>query len=133
VNIGTRIKELRKEKGISQRSLAKSIGVDFSSISYWENSIAEPKATYIVRLAIFFDVSTNYLMGMEDESGRELNIDKDIKITANKKSEIQTLFDKLKPDSQNVVINTAKSLLDIENGIHDYYIEKTNTEHKTQS
>lgn len=72
-------------------------------------------------------------MGMEDESGRELNIDKDIKITANKKSEIQTLFDKLKPDSQNVVINTAKSLLDIENGIHDYYIEKTNTEHKTQS
>lgn len=63
--IGERIKELRKEKGISQLTLAKAVGVDKRAIIFWEQQINEPKATYIVNLAKYFDVSTDYLLGLE--------------------------------------------------------------------
>lgn len=61
-----RIKELRQEKNISQSVLAQKIGVSQKAIDYWERGINEPKATYIVRLADFFDVSTDYLLGREN-------------------------------------------------------------------
>ena len=64
--IGKRIKELRIEKGLSLLALAKEIGVDKHAIIYWESEINEPKASYIVRLAQFFAVSTDYLLGLED-------------------------------------------------------------------
>lgn len=57
------IKELRIEKGLSQQQLAKQIGVSQKAIDYWERAVNEPKASYIVRLADFFDVSADYLLG----------------------------------------------------------------------
>ena len=64
--IGERIKELRKELGISQLTVAKAVGVDKRAIIFWEQQINEPKASYIVELAKFFNVSTDYLLGIED-------------------------------------------------------------------
>ena len=64
--IGKRIKELRLENKISQLALSKYIGVDKHAIIYWEQEVNEPKASYIVRLAKFFGVSTDYLLGLED-------------------------------------------------------------------
>lgn len=61
-----RIKDLRQEKNLSQSVLAQKIGVSQKAIDYWERGINEPKATYIVRLADFFDVSTDYLLGREN-------------------------------------------------------------------
>lgn len=68
-NLGETIKQLRIEKTLTQPQLAKAIGVSNGIISTWENNLNEPKATYIKRLAIFFDVTTDYLLGLEDESG----------------------------------------------------------------
>lgn len=65
--IGERIKELRKEKGISQATLANAIGVDKRAIIFWEHQINEPKASYIVGLAKYFDVTTDYLLGIEND------------------------------------------------------------------
>lgn len=48
---------------MSQQELAKEIGVSQKAIDYWERGVNEPKASYIVRLAEFFDVSTDYLLG----------------------------------------------------------------------
>lgn len=64
--IGKRIQELRKQKGISLLALAKAIGVDKHAIIFWEQEVNEPKASYIVRLAKFFGVSTDFLLGLED-------------------------------------------------------------------
>lgn len=58
-----RIKELRKEKNISQKALGKAIGVSQKAIDYWERGVNEPKASYIVAMADFFGVSTDYLLG----------------------------------------------------------------------
>ena len=42
------LKELRAEKGISQATLAKAIGVTQKAIDFWEKEINEPKASYII-------------------------------------------------------------------------------------
>lgn len=64
--IGKRIKELRLQAGISQKCLAENIGVDKRAIIFWEQEINEPKASYIVKLALFFDVPADYLLGIID-------------------------------------------------------------------
>ena len=64
-NISTRLKELRKEFEISQASLAKAINVTQKAIDFWEKGINEPKATYIIKLASFFKVTTDYILGVE--------------------------------------------------------------------
>lgn len=64
--IGYRIKELRTERGMSQQALAKQIGVSQKAVDYWERNVNEPKASYIVLLADFFNVSSDYLLGRTD-------------------------------------------------------------------
>lgn len=64
--IGTRIKELRTERGLSQQALARNIGVSQKAVDYWERNVNEPKASYIVLLADFFCVTADYLLGRTD-------------------------------------------------------------------
>ena len=66
MDISNRILELRKEKGISQAVLGQAVGVNARAVSYWEMGINEPKASYIVALAKYFGVSSDYLLGLED-------------------------------------------------------------------
>ena len=63
--LGERIRELRTEKILSQPELAKLVGVSNGMVSIWENNINEPKASYIKKLALVFDVSSDYLLGIE--------------------------------------------------------------------
>lgn len=65
MNIGKVIKSLRVEKNLTQLQLAKEIEVSQKAIDYWERAVNEPKATYIVKLAVFFNVSSDYLLGLE--------------------------------------------------------------------
>jgi len=64
--IDKRIKELREEKQLSQAALAQMIGVSQKAIDYWERGVNEPKASYIIKLADFFGVSADYLLGREN-------------------------------------------------------------------
>ena len=57
MKIGDKIKELRLEKEISQAALAKQIGVGQKAVDFWERSVNEPKASYIILLVDFFGVS----------------------------------------------------------------------------
>ena len=63
-----RIKELRTTEGISQQSLAQAIGTTQRNISYWEKGV-EISAQYAARIANFFDVTVDYLLGLEDDFG----------------------------------------------------------------
>lgn len=58
------LKELRMENNISQQTLAKEIGVTQKAIDFWEKGINEPKASYIIALAKYFKVSTDYILGV---------------------------------------------------------------------
>ena len=65
-NISQRIKQLRLEHNLSQQYLAKAIGVTQKAIDFWEKGINETKATYIINLALYFGITTDYLLGLED-------------------------------------------------------------------
>ena len=62
----TRLRELRTDKKLSMKNLAKQINTTDTAISNWENDINEPKISYLVSLAKFFNVSTDYLLGLEN-------------------------------------------------------------------
>lgn len=64
--LAERLKELRQDNGLSQAALAKIIGVSQKAIDYWERGINEPKASYLICLADYFEVSTDYLLGREN-------------------------------------------------------------------
>ena len=61
-----RLRDLRLEKGLSMKQLAQIINTTDATISYWENNINEPKISYLKAIATFFQVSTDYLLGLED-------------------------------------------------------------------
>lgn len=60
-NLGKKIRELRKERNISQDVLAQYLGVSFQAVSKWENGITLPDVTMIPAIASFFHVSTDEL------------------------------------------------------------------------
>ena len=61
-----RLKELRLEKELTQRELAKQTGLSRSAIAFWEHCERIPSAEAVVTLAKFFGVSADYLLGLED-------------------------------------------------------------------
>lgn len=62
----TRLRELRIEKGLSMKQLAKALNTTDAAISNWENGINEPKVSYLKSIALYFGVTTDYLLGLED-------------------------------------------------------------------
>lgn len=58
------IKEFRKSKGISQASLAKSIGVAQNTVSQWECGAREPDNDMLIALASYFDVTVDQILGV---------------------------------------------------------------------
>lgn len=61
-----RLKDLRMEKGLTLKQLSEHIGVSFNTISRWEREERVPNIENIVALAEFFEVSADYLCGLED-------------------------------------------------------------------
>lgn len=61
-----RLKQLRIEKSLNQTQLAKELSVDQRSISNWENVVREPSFEMLKKIAKYFEVSTDYLLGLED-------------------------------------------------------------------
>ncbi|MDE6667690.1 MAG: helix-turn-helix domain-containing protein [Clostridia bacterium] len=61
-----RLKELRQEKKLGQIELAKRLDVSKGIISLWENGLREPSMSSLILLSKFFDVTIDYLVGLED-------------------------------------------------------------------
>lgn len=59
------MKELRKQKGITQKELAEQLHVSFQTVSKWENGINLPDINYLPELADIFGVSTDVLLGLK--------------------------------------------------------------------
>ena len=67
-----RFKELRKTKNLSQKQLAEILRTTNSSICDWECGRSQPDFEALVRIAVYFGVSADYLLGLEDESGAKI-------------------------------------------------------------
>lgn len=62
-SFGERLKELRKNKGLTQEDLAKTFYLNKSSISRYENNTQIPENELLQKIADFFNVSLDFLLG----------------------------------------------------------------------
>ena len=77
VKLMNRIKELRKQKNMTQKELAKQLQIADSTLSYWEQGRYEPDIDALKQLSSFFQVSIDYILcsdlSEEEESDKDIN------------------------------------------------------------
>ena len=72
-SVGNRITELRKQNNHTQTYIAENIlKMNRSNYGKYEKGKLEPNIHMIVMLARFYDVTTDYLLGLEDDSGQKI-------------------------------------------------------------
>lgn len=69
-----RLKFLREEKGLFQSDIAKFLGVSISAVGFYENEKRDMSPDTIVKLANYFGVSTDYLLGKSDNRNSDVPI-----------------------------------------------------------
>ena len=68
--MGTQLRELREKAGLSQKELAEIFDVDRSTVNKWEAGTSFPNVSLLRRIADYFHVTTDYLLG-RPEPGRD--------------------------------------------------------------
>ena len=63
----TKLRELRNYKGITQAELAKHLDVTQQAVGRWEKAITSPDYETLKKLAAYFNVTTDYLLGLSDQ------------------------------------------------------------------
>lgn len=89
--LNEQIRELRNIRGINQIQLANKLGVTKQSVSNWENDNILPSIEMLVKIANFFEVSTDYLLGLDKK--RTLDVEN---LTEIQISHIQLIVDDLR-------------------------------------
>lgn len=89
-DFGLRLKELREKKKLSQLQAAKRLDITRASVSSYENNIATPSVDVLIKLALLYRVSTDYLLGIDNR--RVIVIDD---LTPRQQSVIETIMDTL--------------------------------------
>jgi len=64
--LGERLAEVRKDHGDTQQALADRLNVTKFTISNWEQEKSEPSHELLVKICKFYDVSSDYLLGITD-------------------------------------------------------------------
>lgn len=77
-----RLRQLMKEKGVTQSKLAEAANVSDPTIHFYYHGTNLPRMEVLIALAKFFDVTTDYLLGLEDFNAKERFI-KGIKVIQN--------------------------------------------------
>ena len=77
--LGERVKNLRKQHGMSQSDLADAIGISYAQIGRYENKGAQPPAETLKKIASVLEVSPDYLLyGNADEKAKNILVDADL-------------------------------------------------------
>ena len=82
-----RIKQLRMEKNIKQDVLAKLLGLEVAGVSKLETGRVPLKDEYIIKLADYFNVSTDYLLGKSDIRKPDAEIKQEFEFAYHKEAE----------------------------------------------
>ncbi|MGN1346069.1 MAG: helix-turn-helix transcriptional regulator, partial [Eubacteriales bacterium] len=67
LKLGTIIKKLRTERGITQEELANKMGVSYQAVSKWETNTTTPDIAILPQIALFFGVSMDVLFSMNQD------------------------------------------------------------------
>lgn len=96
-----RLRDLRRENNLTSRDLAKLLNVSQPTITRWENGLQEPSKKNVKKLASYFNVSSDYLLGLTDEREpykKPMKFEEALKILENTKrnDDIFTITDNIK-------------------------------------
>lgn len=64
--LGKRLKELRSDRGMTQKQLACALGLNAVTYLHYEKDQREPPLSVLAQMAKFFDVSVDYLLGLKE-------------------------------------------------------------------
>ena len=67
LKLSERLYSLRKERKLTQDSVAKELGISMKSYCRYEKNEREPTASLLVEMALLYHVSLDYLVGLKDE------------------------------------------------------------------
>lgn len=126
--IGERIRDTREKNGLTQAALAKKLGISRSAVNAWELGVSVPSAQYLVELSRLFNVSTDFLLGLDgkevvDISGLDDSEKKVIyflidyfnnvgKIVRNINIQMEADFDIIKKEADKISVEAVKRVLD---------------------
>jgi len=106
IKIGHVISKLRYEKGYSQNELAQNIGLTKGAIGMYETDQRQPKYDILIKIADFFNVTTDYLLSHNNSDDSNTIIEDDP--TVNKLLVVLSLLDE---DNKDILLGKAKELL----------------------
>lgn len=95
-DFGLRLKELRKKKKLSQSQVSARLNITKSSISGYENNIITPSIDIIVKLALLYGVTTDYLLGLDNNESIVIS-----DLTNNQKEIVRLLVNEFKLNNRN--------------------------------
>ncbi len=95
VDFGNKLKELRKQAGLTQKQLGDKIKVTKSVISYYELQERYPSPEILIKLAKTFHVTTDYLLGLENKQTLDISglSDEDVQLLQHTISVLQSKND----------------------------------------
>ena len=106
------LKDLRKEKNLTQKELAKALSITISTLSHWECDYQEPSFKDLTLLANFFEVSTDYLLGVTGyEESVQINAPRSPVLKADEK-ELLNLYRQLSYESKHRLIARAEVMVE---------------------
>ena len=113
---GSRLKQLRLEKNLSQRHVAEILNYGYTAVSNYEKGINEPSLKDLARIADFFDVSVDYLIGREpvDVRGQYLALAEKIGRLKNEMLETCGQMEQMMDEVRKILHPVSKSGSDVE-------------------
>ena len=104
-----RLRELRKLRSLTQKEVAQAINVSAQSYGYYENWINKPDPETLIKLADFFEVSVDYLIGRSDELGFVNVVTNGAELTKDEKT-LLDCFNKLGVFERDAILIQIKAL-----------------------
>ncbi len=108
--LGEKIRELRKVKKISQEEFAMAMGYSRPLIVNWEKGTRDPDTQALLKIADYFNVSIDYLMGREDYYGNYYHRELMQSDLSDKECAMLKEFRSLLPEMQDFIMNMIKDL-----------------------
>lgn len=71
MEINERLRQLRKEKGLSQKTVAELLGYHTTTYQRWEEETHNIKLIDVINIAKFYDVSIDYIAGLTNNKRKE--------------------------------------------------------------
>lgn len=66
-SVGLRLQKLREARGLGQEEVAEACGMSRVALTRYENGTRVPQTRYAAQLAAYYNVTVNYIMGLEDQ------------------------------------------------------------------